>query len=160
MRMRKLIITEEEKKNILGMYKSNDDKGDVQSQIDAEIERLGYDPEEVEVLMDEEPNQMNENVIKKAIIICSVVAGVVSCRKPDAKYVYQYSYETESSQEYSQEHGYDVRTTNFHTYDHKLSEEEEDSIQDRLDSEKTRNGEEILDSDFKLYAIDTEGEWG
>ena len=159
MRMRKLIITEEEKKNILGMYKSNDDKGDVQSQIDAEIERLGYEPGEVEVLMDEEPNQMNENVIKKAIIICSVVAGVVSCNKPDAKYIYQYSYETESSQEYSQEHGYDVRTTNFHTYDHKLTDAEEDSIQDRLDSEKTRSGEEILNSDFKLYAIDTEGEW-
>lgn len=155
----KLIITEQEKKDILGMYKS-DDNIDIQSQIDDEIEILGYNPEEVEVLMDEEPNQMNENVIKKAIIICSVVAGVVSCRKPDAKYVYQYSYETESSQEYSKEHGYDVKTTNFHTYDHKLSEEEEDSIQDRLDSEKTKSGEEILNSDFKLYAIDTEGEWG
>lgn len=155
--MGKFLITEEEKKDILGMYKAG---GDIESQIKAEVEKLGYDINDVEVLIDEEPNQMNENVIKKAIVICSIVAGVVSCSKPDAKYVYQYSYETESSQEYSDEHGYDVRTTNFHTFDHKLSEEEEDSIQDRLDSEKTITGEDILNSDFKLYAIDTKGEWG
>lgn len=154
--MRKFIITEEEKNSILGMYNTGND---IESQIKSEVEKLGYDINDVEVLMDEEPNQMNENVIKKAIVICSVVAGVVSCRKPEAKYVYQYSYETESSQEYSHEHGYDVRTTNFHTYDHRLSDAEEDSIQKRLDSEKTITGEEILDSDFKLYAIDTEGEW-
>lgn len=154
--MGKFLITEEEKNSILGMYNTGND---IESQIKSEVEKLGYDINDVEVLMDEEPNQMNENVIKKAIVICSVVAGVVSCRKPEAKYVYQYSYETESSQEYSHEHGYDVRTTNFHTYDHRLSDAEEDSIQKRLDSEKTITGEEILDSDFKLYAIDTEGEW-
>ena len=155
--MRKFIITEEEKKDILGMYKAG---GDIESQIKAEVEKLGYDINDVEVLMDEEPNQMNENVIKKAIVICSIVAGVVSCSKPEARYIYQYSYETEGSQEYSKEHGYDVKTTNFHPYDHQLTDEEEDSIQDRLDSEKTGNGETILNSDFKLYAIDTEGEWG
>lgn len=155
--MGKFLITEEERNSILGMYKTGND---IESQIKSEVEKLGYDINDVEVLMDEEPNQMNENVIKKAIVICSVVAGVVSCRKPDAKYVYQYSYETESSQEYSDEHGYDVRTTNFHTFDHKLTDAEEDSIQDRLDSEKTITGEDILNSDFKLYAIDTEGEWG
>ena len=155
--MRKFIITEEEKKDILGMYKAG---GDIESQIKAEVEKLGYDINDVEVLMDEEPNQMNENVIKKAIVICSIVAGVVSCSKPEARYIYQYSYETEGSQEYSKEHGYDVKTTNFHPYDHKLTDEEEDSIQDRLDSEKTGNGETILNSDFKLYAIDTKGEWG
>ena len=155
--MGKFLITEEEKKDILGMYKAG---GDIESQIKAEVEKLGYDINDVEVLIDEEPNQMNENVIKKAIVICSIVAGVVSCSKPDAKYVYQYSYETESSQEYSDEHGYDVRTTNFHTFDHKLTDAEEDSIQDRLDSEKTITGEDILNSDFKLYAIDTKGEWG
>lgn len=155
--MGKFLITEEERNSILGMYKTGND---IESQIKAEVEKLGYDINDVEVLMDEEPNQMNENVIKKAIVICSIVAGVVSCSKPDAKYVYQYSYETESSQEYSDEHGYDVRTTNFHTFDHKLTDAEEDSIQDRLDSEKTITGEDILNSDFKLYAIDTEGEWG
>ena len=155
--MGKILITEEERNNILGLHKAG---GDIESQIKAEVEKLGYDINDVEVLMDEEPNQMNENVIKKAIVICSIVAGVVSCSKPDAKYVYQYSYETESSQEYSDEHGYDVRTTNFHTFDHKLTDAEEDSIQDRLDSEKTITGEDILNSDFKLYAIDTEGEWG
>lgn len=155
--MGKFLITEEEKNSILGMYNTGND---IESQIKSEVEKLGYDINDVEVLMDEEPNQMNENVIKKAIVICSVVAGVVSCRKPEAKYVYQYSYETESSQEYSHEHGYDVRTTNFHTYDHRLSDAEEDSIQDRLDSQKTITGEDILNSDFKLYAIDTEGEWG
>ena len=154
--MRKFIITEQEKKDILGLYKSNND---IESQIKSEVERLGYDINDVEVLMDEEPNKMNENVIKKAIVICSIVAGVVSCNKPDAKYVYQYSYETESSQEYSDKHGYDVKTTNFHTFDHRLSDSEEDSIQDELDSKKTLSGEEILNSDFKLYAIDTEGEW-
>lgn len=154
--MRKFIITEQEKKDILGLYKS---KNDIESQIKSEVERLGYDINDVEVLMDEEPNKMNENVIKKAIVICSIVAGVVSCNKPDAKYVYQYSYETESSQEYSDKHGYDVKTTNFHTFDHRLSDSEEDSIQDELDSKKTLSGEEILNSDFKLYAIDTEGEW-
>ena len=154
--MRKFIITEQEKKDILGLYKS---KNDIESQIKSEVERLGYDINDVEVLMDEEPNKMNENVIKKAIIICSIVSGVVSCNKPDAKYVYQYSYETESSQEYSDKHGYDVKTTNFHTFDHRLSDSEEDSIQDELDSKKTLSGEEILNSDFKLYAIDTEGEW-
>ena len=155
--MGKFLITEEERNSILGMYKTGND---IESQIKAEVEKLGYNINDVEVLIDEEPNQMNENVIKKALVICSIVAGVVSCSKPEAKYVYQYSYETEGSQEYSKEHGYDVKTTNFHTYDHKLSEEEEDSIQDRLDSQKTGNGETILNSDFKLYAIDTEGEWG
>ena len=154
--MRKFIITEQEKKDILGLYKS---KNDIESQIKSEVERLGYDINDVEVLMDEEPNKMNENVIKKTIVICSIVAGVVSCNKPDAKYVYQYSYETESSQEYSDKHGYDVKKTNFHTFDHRLSDSEEDSIQDELDSKKTLSGEEILNSDFKLYAIDTEGEW-
>lgn len=154
----KLIITEEEKKDILGMYKSDDDN-DIQSQIDAEVEKLGYDPEEVEVLIDGEPGNINENIIKKAIVICSIVAGVVSCTKPDAQYIYKYSYETEGSQDYSKEHGYDVKTVNYHPYDHKLSDAEEDSIKDRLDSEKTRNGEDILNSTFELYAIDTEGEW-
>lgn len=159
--MKKFLITEDEKKNILNMYDiQGDESKDIDSQVEDEVNRLGYDMDEVEVLFDDEPNKMNENVIKKAIVICSLVAGVVSCRKPEAKYVYQYSYETESSQEYSKDHGYDVKTTNFHTYDHRLSDEEEDSIQKRLDSEKTITGEEILDSDFKLYAIDTEGEWG
>lgn len=159
--MKKFLITEDEKKNILNMYDiQGEESKDIDSQVEDEVNRLGYDMDEVEVLFDDEPNKMNENVIKKAIVICSLVAGVVSCRKPEAKYVYQYSYETESSQEYSKEHGYDVKTTNFHTYDHRLSDEEEDSIQKRLDSEKTITGEEILDSDFKLYAIDTEGEWG
>ena len=155
--MRKFVITEQEKKEILGMYKSEDD---IQSQIKAEVEKLGYDIDDVEVLMDDEPNELNENIIKKAIVICSIVGGVVSCNKPEARYIYQYSYETESSQEYSKEHGYDVKTTNFHTYDHKLTDQEEDAIQDRLDSQKTIQGEEILNSDFKLYAIDTKGEWG
>ena len=159
--MKKFLITEDEKKNILNMYDiQGDESKDIDSQVEDEVNRLGYDMDEVEVLFDDEPNKMNENVIKKAIVICSLVAGVVSCRKPEAKYVYQYSYETESSQEYSKDHGYDVKTTNFHTYDHRLSDEEEDSIQKRLDSEKTITGEEILDSDVKLYAIDTEGEWG
>jgi len=117
--MRKFVITEQEKKEILGMYSSKND--DIESQIKSEVEKLGYDIDEVEVLIDNEPNKMNENVIKKAIVICSIVGGVVSCNKPDAKYIYQYSYETKSSQEYSKEH--------------------------------------ILNSDFKLYAIDTEGEW-
>ena len=154
--MGKFLITEEERDSILGMYKTGND---IESQIKAEVERLGYDINDVEVLMDKEPNQINENVIKKAIVICSIVAGVVSCSKPDAKYIYQYSYETEGSQEYSKEHGYDVKITNFHPYDHKLTDKGEDSIQDILDSEKTGNGETILNSDFKLYAIDTKGEW-
>ena len=155
--MGKFLITEEERDSILGMYKTGND---IESQIKAEVERLGYDINDVEVLMDKEPNQINENVIKKAIVICSIVAGVVSCSKPDAKYIYQYSYETEGSQGYSKEHGYDVRVTNFHPYDHKLTEREEDEIQHQLDSKKTHNGETIVNSDFKLYAIDTEGEWG
>ena len=155
--MGKFLITEEERDSILGMYKTGND---IESQIKSEVERLGYDINDVEVLMDKEPNQINENVIKKAIVICSIVAGVVSCSKPDAKYIYQYSYETEGSQGYSKEHGYDVRVTNFHPYDHKLTEREEDEIQHQLDSKKTHNGETIVNSDFKLYAIDTEGEWG
>lgn len=154
--MRKFVITEEEKKEILGMYKSEDD---IQSQINAEVEKLGYNIEDVEVLIDNEPNKLNENVIKKTIVICSIVGGVVSCNKPDAKYIYQYSYETKSSQEYSKEHGYNVKTTNFHSYDHRLTDQEEDEIENRLDSEKTIQGEDILNSEFNLYAIDTEGEW-
>jgi len=155
--MRKFVITEEEKKEILGMYSPK--TGDIKSQIKAEVEKLGYDIDDVEVLIDNEPNKMNENVIKKAIVICSIVGGVVSCNKPDAKYIYQYSYETKSSQEYSKEHGYNVKTTNFHSYDHRLTDQEEDEIENKLDSEKTIQGEDILNSEFNLYAIDTEGEW-
>lgn len=157
--MRRLIITEEEKKDILNMYDVQDEPKDIESQIKSEVERLGYDINDVEVLINDEPAELNESVIKKAIVICSIVAGVVSCSKPKARYIYQYSYETESSQKYSKEHRYDVKTTNFHSFDHKLSEEEEDAIEERLDSEKTIQGEKILNSDFKLYAIDTEGEW-
>lgn len=155
--MGKFVITEEEKKEILGMYKPNNN--DIQSQIDAELERLGHNVDDVEVIIDGESNDLNENIIKKAVVICSIVAGVVSCNKPDNKYIYKYTYETEGSQEYSKKHGYDMKTVNYHPYDHKLSDSEEDSIQDNLDSQKTSNGENVINSTFELYAIDTEGEW-
>jgi hypothetical protein len=160
--MKKFIITEDEKKEILNMYNvKNDEPKDVESQVEDEVNRLGYDIEDVEVVFDDEPNRLNESdLIKKAIVICSIAAGVVSCRKPEARYIYQYSYETESSQEYEERTGKETRITNFISMDHELNGRELEELKQKCDASPTGNGEEPLDSKIKLYAIDTSGEWG
>ena len=158
--MGKFILTEEEKKQIRNLYSLTEEKS-IEDQVKAELERLGYSEEDdVKVIMDNEPDDLNENVIKKAIVICSIVAGVVSCQKPKAKYIYQYSYETESSEEYSRKSGVDVKTTNFSSFDHKLTDDEIRRYKNEYDSKQNQTGDDLIDSEFKLYAIDTEGEWG
>ena len=44
--MRRLIITEEEKKDILNMYDVQDEPKDIESQIKSEVERLGLEAKE------------------------------------------------------------------------------------------------------------------
>jgi hypothetical protein len=160
--MKKFIITEDEKKEILNMYNvKNDEPKDVESQVEDEVKRLGYNIEDVEIVFDDEPNQLNESgLIKKAIVICSIVAGVVGCRKPESKYIYQYSYETESSQEYEKRTGKETRITNFIPMNDRLNDAQLEELKQKCDASEIRNGEKPLDSEIKLYAIDTDGEWG
>ena len=158
--MGKFILTEEEKKQIRNLYSLTEEKS-IEDQVKAELERLGYsEDDDVKVIIDDEPDNLNENVIKKAIVICSIVAGVVSCQKPKARYIYQYSYETESSEDYSQKSGVDVKTTNFVTFDYELSNDEIRTYKQKYDDKQNQTGDDLIDSEFKLYAIDTEGEWG
>jgi hypothetical protein len=158
--MGKFILTEEDKKQIRDLYSLNEEKS-IEDQVKAELERLGYSEEDdVKVIMDDEPDNLTENIIKKAIVICSIAAGIVSCSKPESRYIYQYSYQTESSQEYSKKSGVDVKTTNFVPFDHRLSDSEVQQYKQQYDNKQNQTGDELINSELKLYAIDTEGEWG
>ena len=158
--MGKFILTEDEKKQIRNLYSITEEKS-IDDQVKDELNRLGYSEEDdVKVIMNDEPDNLNENIIKKAIVMCSITAGVVSCHKPDARYIYQYSYQTESSQEYSKKSGVDVKTTNFIPFDNKLTDEEIQRYKQKYDDKQNQTGDDLINSELKLYAIDTEGEWG
>lgn len=116
----------------------------VQQQIQAELQRLGLDPN-TKVYMSGEPiscsreteGEINEGIkdaITKALVVCSLIAGAVSCQKADTEIMYKYVYDDAGSIEYSNNNAQKVRNTCLVPYDHVLSPEEIKAEQDRLAS--------------------------
>ena len=137
----------------------------LKTQIEMELERLGVSPEQAQVTFNGKPmGELEEGGIKKIAIACAMVAGMVSCKKPQTKYVYQYSYQTEQSIE----HNPNGRITQMSVSDHELSPEELENTKIKLDNAyldpqsgvpEDEGGNDKLNIGIKLYKIDTQGEW-
>ena len=87
------------------------------------------------------------STLQKIALVCTMVGGLVSCQKPDVKYIYKYSYKTPSMT---------TVATDLTPENHKLNQDEINSLKASYDK---RTGLDSISSSLELYKIDTEGEF-
>lgn len=111
----------------------------IQQQVQAELEKLGL-PSDTQVYFNgdiiscnrENVNEDLKNFARNAIVVCSLVAGVVSCQKAKHEFQYKYVYDDSQSIQYNKEKGTNIRNTCIAVYDHILSSNEVKQEQSKL----------------------------
>ena len=139
-----------------------------------EIERLGLNPEDVEIIMKEGDELLDEalkdkitdlkTAMAKILLVCSIVGGAASCQKANS-HVYKFSYEIEDNEpeEAPTQANYNGTITTpyepqkqvgswYELEDHKLSETERKAEEEKLAAqEKARlTGKDYTIKNYKL----------
>jgi hypothetical protein len=130
--------TTESKSLVKKLLRENLENKNIEQQKQAELQRLGLDPN-TQVYISGEPiscdNPMNEglkNTLVQGVLMCALTLGVLSCNKESDVVMMKYVYDTEGSLEYSATNAQNTRATCLVPYDHVLSPDEIRAEQDRL----------------------------
>ena len=133
----------ETKSLIKRLVRENIQRASVEEQIQAQLKQMGLPPDTTVVKSGEpigcEVNQEGElneglaKVLSTVVVVYTLLAGVVSCKKPDETVMYKYVYDTEASLKYSAENPQNTRSTCLVPYDHELRSDEIKSEQNRLE---------------------------
>ena len=165
----------ETKSLIKRLVRENMQQSSINQQIAQQIEKMGLDPNEVDINLNHAPLVYNakpeqeieegaRSYVNKILISCMVVAGAmggVSCQKAKTKVMYKCSYK--DSRIDSEGLNPNLRATSFYAYDHILSDAEIKAEEAKIEpeTEKLLNID-IIDGTLKLEfeEVDTQGEWG
>jgi hypothetical protein len=133
----------EDKKVIKKLLRENLEQASVEQQIQRQLKQMGLPPDTTVVKSGEpigcelnQEGELNEGlakVLSTVVVVYTLLAGVVSCQKPDKTVMYKYVYDTEASLKYSAENPQNTRTTCLVPYDRELRPYEIKSEQNRLE---------------------------
>ena len=135
--------TNESKSLVKKLLRENLERASVEEQIQAQLKQMGLPPDTTVVKSGEpigcelnQEGELNEGlakVLSTVVVVYTLLAGVVSCQKPDKTVMMKYVYDTEASLKYSAENPQNTRTTCLVPYDRELTPSQIKSEQNRLE---------------------------
>jgi hypothetical protein len=160
----------ESKKSIKNILRENLNSPSIKQQIYQQIQKLGLDPNEVDINLNHKPMSYDvqpeleegaKSYIGKALITCLIGAsGLVSCKKAEHKFMYKYSYK---DSRIDKEHlNPNLRGSCFFAYDHILTPAEIAAEEDKIEveTEKTLNIDIVDGTDKLEFEEEDHGQWG